>query len=198
MVLWSPVTTASQHRPATLESLLALADGDRYEIINGELTEKEAASGKHGRAQVRIARGVGPYDRKPGPPDRPGGWWFATEALVAFGPEHLYRPDVAGWKRERLPEMPDTVPITVLPDWVCEIISPSRPATDLVQKRRTYHRCQIPHYWLIDPRDETMTVLRFTPEGYLEVLIAERGERVRPEPFNAIELSVGVLFGDDE
>ena len=63
---------------------------------------------------------------------------------------------------------------------------------------RLYHAAEVPHYWLLDPRDETLAVYRWATEGYLHVLGARRGERVRAEPFDAVELTVGVLFGEDE
>lgn len=193
------MSAATQKKPATIADLLALPEEDRYEIINGELIPKEAASGKHAGAQTRLARSLGPFDRRPGgPPDRPGGWWFATEALIQFTPAHVRRPDVAGWRRERLSELPAQVPITIVPDWICEILSPSNASNDSVRKMRLYQQCQVPHYWLIDPIGETLSAYRYTPDGYLQVLLAERGERVRAEPFAAIELQVGVFFGEDE
>jgi len=88
------------------------------------------------------------------------------------------------------------VPIVVKPDWVCEILSKNR-NRDLVKKKRIYHAHQVDHYWIVDPVNETLSVQRWHADGYVEVLIAERGERVRAEPFGAIELQVGVLFGDD-
>jgi Uma2 family endonuclease len=86
--------------------------------------------------------------------------------------------------------------VRVRPDWVCEVLSTKR-RNDLIKKNRVYHRTGVPHYWIIDPIAETLTVLRWGPEGYIQVLLAERGEKVRPEPFEAVELTVGVLFGDD-
>ena len=65
------------------------------------------------------------------------------------------------------------------------------------RKLRRYHQAEVPHYWLIDPIAQTLTVYRRAPEGYVNVLSAERGELVRPEPFDAIELRVGLWFGDD-
>jgi Uma2 family endonuclease len=97
-----------------------------------------------------------------------------------------------------LPELPDSTPIVVRPDWVCEVLSESNARNDLVKKMRGYQRAELPHHWVIDPDDETLTVYRWTPEGFLLVLAAERSERVRAEPFDAIELFVGSLFGDDE
>lgn len=107
---------------------------------------------------------------------------------------------MAGWLRERLPEPPEDkdAVVRVRPDWVCEIISPRKAAHDLIRKKRIYHQHQVPCYWIVDPRDESLTVLQWTAKGYLEILAAQRGERVRAEPFAALELHVGVLFGDDE
>ncbi|WP_438027582.1 Uma2 family endonuclease [Sorangium sp. So ce233] len=134
-------------------------------------------------------------DRGPGLEVARRGW---GAALAGWGREHeVYRPDVVGWRRERLPELPEKTPILVRPDWFCEVLSPSNTRNDLVKKQRTYQRCQVPHHWIVDPMNEVLTVHRWMQDGYLNVLTAERGERVRAEPFGAIEWSVGVLFGDD-
>lgn len=180
--------------------MLALPEQGRgYELIDGELTEKHAGF-RHGRAQVRLGQRLQPYDRRSGGGNRPGGWWFLAEQLVTFAPAQMLRPDVAGWLRERLPEPPDDqdAVVQIRPDWIAEIISPANAGNDLVKKKRIYYQHHVPHYWIIDPRDESLTVLRWTQDGYTEVLIAQRGERVRPEPFVAVELPVGVLFGDDD
>ena len=93
--------------------------------------------------------------------------------------------------------MPGEVPIRILPDWTCEVLSTNR-RNDLVRKKRIYHQHHIAHYWIIDPIEQTLAVYRWHTDGFIEVLAAERGERVRAEPFDAVELRVGVLFGDDE
>jgi len=184
-------------RRSTIHDLLAMPEEQRrHEIVDGRLFEKEAASGKHGGAQGRVFRILGPYDRRPGG-RWPGGWWFATEAEVQLAPDEVYRPDVAGWRRDRLPELPSIAPIVVRPDWVCEILS-SNKRNDLVRKKRGYHRFGVPHYWIVDPAEESLSVNRWTPEGYLEVLAADRADQVRAEPFDAIELRVATFFGDDE
>ncbi len=185
--------------PHTIQDLLAIPEHQRFhEIIDGELVRKAMPSARHGRAQLATSQVLRPFNRRPGGKDGPGGWWFASAAEVELGPDQVYRPDVCGWRREHLPELPDEAPVRVRPDWICEILSPSHARNDTVKKLRVYHRCQVPHYWIVDPLAETLTVHRFTDGGYLLVLAAERGERVRAEPFDAIELQVGVLFGDDE
>lgn len=182
---------------ATISDLLAIPQEQRrHEVIDGVLGEKEAASGRHGGAQVRIARRLGPYDRRPGG-RWPGGWWFATEVEILFEPTEVFRPDVAGWRRERLAELPSEVPITVVPDWVCEILSTNK-QNDLIKKKRVYQRHGVRHYWIADPVEQTLAVYRWHEDGYVEVLIADRSERVRAEPFGTIEFRVGVLFGDDD
>jgi Uma2 family endonuclease len=129
------------------------------------------------------------------------GMLVEKEQAVRFASGQTLRPDMAGWQRKHLPRPPadaDTV-IQVRPDWIGEIISPSNAGNDLIKKkRRIYYKHGVPHHWIIDPRDESLTVLRWTPEGYVEALVAERGERVRPEPFDAVEWDVGVLFGADD
>lgn len=192
-------SAAEAARTATRTELLAIPEAERFhEVIDGELVRKAAPSGPHGRAQSRIASRIGgPFDRRPGG-RFPGGWWLVTEVEVELEAHEVYRPDVAGWRRDRLPELPDRAPMTVRPDWVCEILSASNARNDLVKKMRAYQRAELPHYWVVDPQAETLTVYRWTADGFLLVLAAERSERVRAEPFDAIELFVGALFGDDE
>ena len=182
---------------ATFADLLAIPEEERFhEVIHGEIVRKALPTGKHGRAQTKLAAQVDPFDHRPGG-RHPGGWWFAGDVEIEFGPHEVYRPDIAGWRRERLSEPPDEMPIRVRPDWVCEILSQSNAKNDRVTKFDVYRRCAVPHYWIVDPEQGTLTVHRWTPDGYLVVLNAARGERVRAEPFEAIELAVGVLFGDE-
>lgn len=198
-----PMSTAAPKdppAPATEADLLALPEQGRgFELIDGDLVEKQTGF-RHGRAQFNLAGLLSPYGRGAGGAGRPGGWWFLTEQLVAFAPSQILRPDVAGWLRERLPEPPedDDAVVRVRPDWVCEIISPRHAAHDRIRKKRIYHQHEVPYYWIVDPRDESLTVLQWTARGYLELLVAQRGERVRAEPFPELDLQVGVLFGADD
>ena len=182
---------------ATLEDLLALPEEQRrrFELIEGALEDRGATSGAHGGAQFDIPMVLAPFRRRPG--GRWPGGWFGTEVDVYFDAANTFRPDVAGWRRDRVPERPLGVPVMVRPDWVCEILSTNK-RNDLVKKKRVYHRHQVPHYWIVDPEQETLSVLRWMPDGYIEILVAERGEVVRAEPFDAIPLKIGVIFGDDE
>jgi Uma2 family endonuclease len=86
----------------------------------------------------------------------------------------------------------------VRPDWICEILSPANPENDLFKKLVVYQRAEVPHYWIIDPVAEALAVYRWTPDGYPLVAVARGDERVRVEPFDAVELSVHSLVDDDE
>jgi Uma2 family endonuclease len=186
--------------PATTADLLAIPENERFhEIIGGELVRKAMPSIRHGGAQAGLTIQIGgAYNRRPGG-RLPGGWRFATETEIRFEDKEVYRPDVAGWRRDRLPELPDEFPMTVRPDWVCEIVSPSNERNDVVRKMRTYQRSGVPHYWIIDPIAETLIVYRWTEGGFLLVQSAQGEERVRAEPFDAVSLSVrGLLEGNDD
>jgi Uma2 family endonuclease len=182
---------------ATLADLLAIPEEDRrHEIIDGVLLRKEATAPPHGLAQSRLPRLLAPFDRKPGGRS-PGGWWLLAETEIFLADDQIYRPDIAGWRRERLPQISPEFLVRVIPDCVCEILSTHR-KRDLVEKKRGYHAARVGHYWIVDPGDETLTVHRWSADGYVEVLVAERGQRVHAEPFDAVDLLVGVLFGDDD
>ncbi len=186
--------------PATVADLLAIPEHERFhEIIGGELVPKAMPSARHGSSQANLTgRLVGPYGRRPGG-RFPGGWRFMTETEIRFEDHEVYRPDIAGWRRSHMPVLPEEFPITLRPDWVCEIISPSNERNDIIKKMLTYQRARMPHYWLIDPITEALVVYRWTEAGYLLVQSAQREERIRAEPFDGVSLSVrSLLEGDEE
>ncbi|MBL8950007.1 MAG: Uma2 family endonuclease [Myxococcaceae bacterium] len=188
--------SAPKRPVATLEEALARPDSERIELIRGTLVPKAAPTGEHSDAQVHLDRGLGRFfDRKPGG-RWPGGWWIRTEIDVQLGGE-LFRPDVAGWRRERCPDRPAGRPIALRPDWICEILSPSNEDTDRVDKLQSYFQAGVPHYWLANPLERVLEVYRRTELAYALVLTAKSGQKIRAEPFDAVELSVDELFWAD-
>lgn len=188
-VLLDPGTIASMAAPpprklATVSDLRAIPEHERHH------------SPLHARGQARLCTRIGdPYDRPRGRRG-PGGWWILAAVEAQLAADQIHRPDLAGWRRERLPTLPDTSPVLLRPDWVCEILSPSNSTNDTIKKLRTYHRAGIPHYWILDPMNRSLTVYRWAEPGYLVVLAVESGERVHAEPFEAVELDLEDLFGD--
>jgi Uma2 family endonuclease len=189
------VKPSSRIPPADAMNLLALPGDLPAEIVDGEVVEKAAPTFEHGDAQGAIVAAFRPVFHRPGGGDPPGGWWIATEVEVELAPPEVYRPDVVGWRRARVPERPTGRPVRIRPDWVCEILSASTARYDQVTKLRVYERCGVPHYWLVDPDRQVLTVYRLLAGIYQLGLVATSGERGRAEPFEAIELDVGSLFG---
>ena len=193
-------TPAERRKPLTAADLSALPGDPRAEIIAGEIVEKASPTAEHSSAQggvtgflwSRFHRGGG------GGAGRPGGWWILPEVEVELQAHEVYRPDVAGWRRDRVATRPSGRPVHARPDWICEILSPSNAQHDMVTKFRSYHRTAVPHYWIVDPEAQTLVVYRWDERGYLAILTARAGESVRAEPFDEVVLSVGILFGDDD
>jgi Uma2 family endonuclease len=171
----------------------------RAEIIHGAIVEKASPSAEHSVSQLALGATLRRrYQRQPGG-RWPGGWWFGTEVETEYEAHEVYVHDVAGWRRERVPQLPSGRPTRVRPDWVCELLSPSNAKRDLVDKFQILHANQVPHYWIADPIEKTLIVHRWEPHGYLVVLTAGLGDVIRAEPFESTELRVSVLFGlDDE
>jgi Uma2 family endonuclease len=188
--------TPANIRRHTLAEWLSAPESLRLELIDGNFLQKASPSAGHGWVQLKVgARLAGRFNRRSGG-RWPGGWWIASEVDIRLG-ENGFRPDLVGWRRERLPDLPRDRPVEVRPDWVCEIVSKSNASDDRVLKLRAYHQAGVPHYWLIDPDERTLVVMRHLPDGYLNVLAATAADQVRAEPFEAMELRVADFFEDE-
>lgn len=161
------------------------------EIVDGELVTNPRPATRHARASSRLGGELtGPFDRGKG---GPGGW------IILDGPElHLHAdalvPDLAGWRRERMPELPDTVGIELPPDWLCEVLSPSTQAHDRGAKLPVYAREGVRHVWFVDPLARLLEVYRLEGTRYLVVGAYRDASLVRAEPFDAVELELGALW----
>jgi Uma2 family endonuclease len=181
-------------RLKTYDDLLALPEDERAEVLSGQLVTLPSPSPRHSRAQGALRRLIGgPYDDDDGH-GGPGGWWILLEVDVRLAPHDIVRPDLAGWRRPRLPSPWDERPIDVVPDWVAEVISPRGAARDRVDKRRLYGHQGVPFYWMIDPVERTLEALRLEQGVWVELGCWGDGECVAIEPFGEVELEVGRLF----
>jgi Uma2 family endonuclease len=186
-----------QERPATFAELARLGD-IRAEILHGDIVEKANPTVEHGVSQRSVGGFIGRRFHRGGGGRWPGGWWIATEVDVEYRPHDLFRHDVVGWRRDRTPECPSGRPVRVRPDWVCEILSPSNEKRDLVDKMRVLREAGVGHYWIVNPEERILVVHRLDERGWVVVLSAADGETVRAEPFEAVELRVATLFGDED
>jgi Uma2 family endonuclease len=181
-------------RPASYEDLLALPEHVVGEIVDGELVVSPRSAPAHALASSRLGTELGgPFDRGRG---GPGGWWLLDEPELHLGPDVLV-PDLAGWRRERMPRLPTTAFFELPPDWACEVISPSSARVDRAQKVRIYARHRVPWVWLVDPLARTVEVLTLDDGRYV-LTVASADEKVRLPPFDAIELELSALWEPEE
>ena len=180
-------------RKASYEDIIDLPEYLVGEILAGELHTHPRPAPKHARAYSALTGSLwSPFD---GGKDGPGGWWILDEPELHLG-EDVIVPDLAGWRRERLPELPTTAWFELAPDWACEILSPSTARTDRAVKMPIYARERVPHLWLVDPDVCTLEVYGLQDDGYWLLLATlQENDSVRQPPFDAVTFELGVLWG---
>jgi len=182
-----PVTTA--RRRATYQDLMEVPEHLVAEIIDGELVTSPRPASPHALATSRIGVDIGSaFDRPPGG-GVPGGWWLLDEPELHLS-EDVIVPDLAAWRRERMPALPNVAAFTQAPDWVCEVVSPTTGAIDRGRKMRIYARARVPHLWIVDPLARTLEIYRLEGDRWVVASTHGGSERVRPEPFDAVELEI--------
>lgn len=177
---------APDRRP-TPADLAAAADPSRPnpELMHGEITYKASPRAAHSHAQGELKVELRHHGSGHG-----GGWWILTEPDVQFDSQTVLVPDIAGWKRTRLPELPDGR-IRTRPDWVCEVLSPGHVARDRVLKRDLYRAHGVPHLWLVSPEERTLEAFALR-EAFWILLGTWSGGQVAIPPFDSID--VDALF----
>lgn len=178
-------------RPASYQDVLDAPEHLVAELIAGELHTHPRPAPSHATAASVLGMDIGsPFQRGRG---GPGGWWIVDEPELHLH-EDVLVPDLAGWRRERMPEQPKTAYYELSPDWVCEVLSPSTARVDRVLKVPVYVRERIAHVWLVNPADQTLEVLRLDGESYRLIATHGGSALVRAEPFAAVELELGALW----
>lgn len=179
---------------ATYDDLLALTDDVKAEVVRGTLLVLPSVLPKHSRVQRALGGFIGgPFDDDDGR-GGPGGWWILLEVDIRLSVHDVVRPDLAGWRRERLRDPWNARPIDVRPDWICEVTSPSNSAHDRITKRRLYAEHGVPHYWIIDPSECTMEAFALRDGIWVDAGSYDHTATARIPPFEAVELEVGRLF----
>ena len=179
-------------RSATYEDLLKVPDHLVAEILEGELYTTPRPAVPHAVAASALGSELGgPFQQGRG---GPGSWWILDEPELHLGSDVLV-PDLAGWRRSRMPQLPNAPAMTVAPDWVCEVLSPSTEALDRVLKLRVYAREGVSHVWFANPRTQTLEVLRLEGDQWLVTAVHDGDTSVRVEPFEAVPLDLFRLWG---
>ena len=178
---------------ATYQDVLDAPPNKVAEIIDGTLHMNPRPASKHARASSVLGGSIGPpydYDHS-----GPGGWWIIDEPELHLG-EDILVPDLAGWRRERMPEYPDVKFFTLAPDWVCEILSPSTRALDQVMKRAIYAREGVVHLWFVDPDARTLEAFELQDGQWLLLETLQDNDPVSLPPFEATSFNLGGLWPD--
>ncbi len=181
--------------PATYEDLLRVPDHLVAEIVDGELYTSPRPAPRHAHAAGVIHSEIEPpFSRGRG---GPGGWTILFEPELHLGPDVLV-PDIAGWRRERLPRLPEEAYFTLAPDWLCEVLSPSTARLDRVKKLHIYAREGVADAWLVDPLARIVEVLHLDAGHW--TLVGTHGEAdvVRLAPFADVELQLASLWPEDD
>jgi Uma2 family endonuclease len=182
-----PVDTA--RRRATYDDLLKVPDHLVAEIVDGELYATPRPASPHARAVSALGQDLAPFDRRPGGPHGPGGWWILFEPELHFGPDVLV-PDLAGWRHERMPSVPNVAYFELAPDWVCEVVSPTTGRLDRVRKMPIYAQEHVAHLWLVDPSTRTLEVYRLDGQQWVVASTHGGAELIRAEPFVAVGIDL--------
>jgi Uma2 family endonuclease len=188
-------------KPASWADIADRPDCDQLEIIGGEIVRRAMPSIGHAGAEAKYGAVLDPFNRRPGGPRGPGGWRLFVEIHTGYPGGEIYIHDVAGWRRERAEVQAlrsSDWPLMVRPDWVCEVVSPKHEKRDYVTKPLVLHAARVPHYWILHPEERILLIHRWSDAGYIVVQRAAAGETIRAEPFEAIEIRVSELLGDDD
>src|SRR5882672_3124869 len=177
-------------KDATYDDLRDVPDHFVAEMFDGELYATPRPSVRHTHTASVLGGDLsGPYNRGR---NGPGGWVIWDEPELHFGNDVLV-PDLAGWRRSRLREVPDAAFMTLAPDWICEVLSPSTETLDRTKKLRIYAREGIEHAWLVDPLRKTLEALALRSGAWAPLIAHEGDGKVRVPPFDAIELELSAL-----
>jgi len=179
-------------RKSTYADLLQVPPTQIAQILNGVLYAHPRPAAPHARASSRLGTKLGdPFDFGNG---GPGGWVILDEPELHLGGDVIV-PDLAGWRRERMPKLPmEAAAFELAPDWVCEVLSPSTAAIDRTEKMPIYAREKVTHLWLVDPLARTLEVFQLENARWTVMGIWRDDAKVRATPFDAIELQLDALW----
>jgi len=178
---------------ATYEDLLEVPPHRVAEIVDGDLHVSPRPASRHALAKSVLGFDLASrFDLGRG---GPGHWWLLHEPELHFRDDVLV-PDLAGWRRERMPEFPDTAAFTLAPDWVCEVVSPITERLDRAKKMPVYAREGVAFLWVVNPAARTLEGYRLSEGRWLLLGTHEGAAQVRAEPFEAVELDLAPVWGE--
>jgi Uma2 family endonuclease len=178
-------------RDATYADLCEVPQNFVAEILGGELYASPRPAFPHARAEsALVALIAGPFQFGVNGPE---GWLILVEPELHFGADVVV-PDIAGWRSERVGDWADAAYLTLAPDWLCEVVSPSTERIDRTKKLNIYAREGVRYVWFLDPLRQSLEVLHVEGQRWSLSAIHEGDRRARAEPFDAVEFELGALW----
>lgn len=175
------------------EWLEALPEGLTGEILDGQLHTQPRPAGPHALVESNLLIEVGnPFGKGRG---GPGGWWILVEPEIHFVRDiEVVVPDLAAWRRVRMPSIPSGHRFEVVPDWVCEVLSPATASKDREIKLPLYARYGVAFAWLVDPLRRTLEA--YGLEGGQWRCLAQAADEavLNVPPFEAMRLELAGLW----
>lgn len=185
--------TGPTRRKATYADVLAAPEHLVAELLGDELYLQPRPAIPHAAAASALGEELGPpFKRGKG---GPGGWIILDEPELHLGPDVLV-PDIGGWRHSTVDHFTNVAFVETRPDWVCEVLSPSTEKIDRTMKLPIYAREGVGHAWLVNPLLRTLEVLRLERGRWTSLATYSDDQEIRAEPFDAIVLSLGVLWAD--
>jgi Uma2 family endonuclease len=180
-------------RPSLYEQLEALPEGLTGEILDGQLYTQPRPAWPHVVAASGLGYElIGPFQRGRG---GPGGWWIVDEPELHFIRDaEVDVPDLAGWRRERMINHPPVHRIEVVPDWICEVLSPSTESKDRKVKMPIYAKFGVPYAWLVDPVARTLQAYALEGGAWREIGCYVGAALVSVAPFAAVTINLDDLW----
>lgn len=182
-------------KAATYADLEAVPPHFVAEIIEGVLETHPRPAPRHATASSRMGLSIGnPFDLGN---QGPGGWVIIDEPEVHFSP-HILVPDLAGWRRARMPQLPEKAYFETAPDWACEVLSPSTSRLDRGPKRRIYAEYGVEYLWLLDPDEQVLEAFHLADGQWTLIGTVIGAGAVSLRPFDAISFPLSILFPFDQ
>ena len=163
-------------------------DGNRYEVIDGQLFVTPPPLIRHQRGAGGLYRHLAPHVHAQGL----GSLFFAPVGLV-LDEENGIQPDLVFVSRERSGIISERA-IEGAPDLIVEVLSPSTQARDRGIKMRRYARSGVPWYWILDPVGRALQEYRLAEQGYELIATSGPGSVFRPQLFTGVEIPIDDLW----
>lgn len=183
------MTQEAPPRRYTWDDLVALfpVDNVRREIIDGELLVSPSGSYRH-QAMIReLTVEIGLWVRQH------GGLALPSPLDVMFTEDTVLQPDVLFFGAEKA-ELVEETPVTVVPDLVAEVSSPSNLRWDRVRKLAVYERFGVGEYWFVDLQQDLVEVFRLVDGCYPEPEVLSPGDTLTSPQLPGFSLAVKDLL----